>query len=79
MLYSGTVAAAIEGAFFGVTSVAISLNLDSPPDYERTARRSVRLIRDLLAPVPGRGAALEYQFSSERCRTEGGPVHFDGH
>ncbi|NNE00403.1 MAG: 5'/3'-nucleotidase SurE, partial [Pirellulaceae bacterium] len=28
VLYSGTVAAAIEGAFFGVTSVAVSLEYD---------------------------------------------------
>ena len=28
MLYSGTVAAAIEGAFFGITSVAVSLEFD---------------------------------------------------
>lgn len=48
VLYSGTVAAAIEGAFFGVTSVAVSLNQDSPPDYEKTAVRSVSLIRRLL-------------------------------
>src|SRR6266849_4969150 len=31
ILYSGTVAAAIEGAFFGVTSIAISLEYKKPP------------------------------------------------
>ncbi len=48
VLYSGTIAAAIEGAFFGITSVAISLSMDSPADYEKAARRSVSIISRLL-------------------------------
>ncbi len=31
VLYSGTVAAAIEGAFFGITSIAVSLEWDDHP------------------------------------------------
>ncbi len=71
VLYSGTVAAAIEGAFFGVTSVAISLNLDSPPDYERTARRSVRLIRDLLARFPAEGLLWSINFPPSDVELKG--------
>lgn len=48
VLYSGTVAAAIEGAFFGVTSIAVSLSLDTRPDYLRAARLAVGLIDQLL-------------------------------
>lgn len=49
VLYSGTVAAAIEGAFFGITSIAVSQWIDAPPDYEATARRAVRLAQRLYA------------------------------
>lgn len=49
VLYSGTVAAAIEGAFFGVTSVAVSLATSEHPDYERAAQLAVNLIEQLLA------------------------------
>jgi 5'-nucleotidase len=56
VLYSGTVAAAIEGAFFGVTSIAVSLRMSPHPDYARAARLTIPLIRQLLAqsPAPGR-------------------------
>ena len=37
VLYSGTVAAAIEGAFFGITSIATSLEFDEHADYDRAA------------------------------------------
>jgi len=37
VLYSGTVAAAIEGAFFGITSIAVSLEWDDHADYDRAA------------------------------------------
>ena len=38
VLYSGTVAAAIEGAFFGITSVAVSLEFDEQPQFDKAAR-----------------------------------------
>ena len=53
VLYSGTVAAAIEGAFFGVTSIAVSLSMDRPPDFARAARLAVDLISELI------GAGIE--------------------
>ena len=37
VLYSGTVAAAVEGAFFGVTSVAVSLEYDEDADFQAAA------------------------------------------
>jgi 5'-nucleotidase len=55
VLYSGTVAAAIEGAFFGITSVAVSLEWDDHADYERAAGIGATVIRQLLErrPTPG--------------------------
>jgi 5'-nucleotidase len=48
VLYSGTVAAAIEGAFFGITSVAVSLEFDEQAQYERAAQMAAGIIRQLL-------------------------------
>jgi 5'-nucleotidase len=48
VLYSGTVAAAIEGAVFGIPSIAVSQWLDTPPDYPATARHAVAIARQLL-------------------------------
>lgn len=48
VLYSGTVAAAIEGAFFGITSAAVSLEFDEHADYDRAAQIAARLIARIL-------------------------------
>lgn len=55
VLYSGTVAAAIEGAFFGITSVAVSLEYAEPPRFEQAAPLAVRVIEQVLGkqgPLP---------------------------
>jgi len=49
VLYSGTVAAAIEGAFFGITSIAVSLEYDEHANYEKAAAIARRLIEQVLA------------------------------
>jgi 5'-nucleotidase len=51
VLYSGTVAAAVEGAFLGIPSIALSLYLrnEIPLDYTRTAQYAIRLVRQILA------------------------------
>jgi 5'-nucleotidase len=49
VLYSGTVAAAIEGAFFGITSVAISLEYDEHADYPAAARIARSILEQILA------------------------------
>src|ERR1044072_2810068 len=49
VLYSGTVAAAIEGAFFKITSVAVSLELAEHFDYPRAARWAGRVLERVLA------------------------------
>lgn len=71
VLYSGTVAAAIEGAFFGITSVAVSLNQDSPPDYETTAVRAVKLIRQLLELSAQPGLLWSINFPRSDTRLKG--------
>jgi 5'-nucleotidase len=48
VLYSGTVAAAIEGAFFGITSVAVSLEFDDHAEYDKAARLARRVIEQVL-------------------------------
>lgn len=47
VLYSGTVAAAVEGAILGCPAVAISLELYRDMDYPRAARIAGRIIADL--------------------------------
>ena len=49
VLYSGTVAAAIEGAFFEITSVAVSLEFNEHADYDKAARLACRVIEQILA------------------------------
>jgi len=49
VLYSGTVAAAIEGAFFGITSVAVSLEFDEHAQYGKAAAIAGAVIQQILA------------------------------
>jgi len=49
VLYSGTVAAAIEGAFFEITSVAVSLEYDEHAHYDRAAPLALGVIEQILA------------------------------
>ncbi|MCR4414842.1 MAG: 5'/3'-nucleotidase SurE [Thermoguttaceae bacterium] len=48
VLYSGTVAAAIEGAFYGITSVAVSLEFDEHARFDKAARLARRVIEQVL-------------------------------
>lgn len=49
VLYSGTVAAAIEGAFFEVTSVAVSLEYEEHGHFDLAARLARPIIEQILA------------------------------
>jgi len=51
--YSGTVAAAMEGAFLGIGSVAVSLAADEPMDFDAAAAHCSAVIRKLLPVRPG--------------------------
>jgi 5'-nucleotidase len=48
VLYSGTVAAAIEGAFFGITSVAVSLEFSEQAPFDKAARLARGIIEQVL-------------------------------
>lgn len=55
VLYSGTVAAAIEGAFFGITSIAVSLEWIDKPEFAKAARIArgvIEQILELKGPAP---------------------------
>ncbi len=49
VLYSGTVAAAIEGAFFEITSIAVSLEFADHPEFAKAAVVARGVIEQLLA------------------------------
>jgi len=48
VLYSGTVAAAIEGAFFGIESIAVSLEYDPHAQFDKAAIIAREVIEQLL-------------------------------
>ncbi len=49
VLYSGTVAAAVEGAVFGITSIALSLEFDEHPRLDKAAQAGRQIIEQILA------------------------------
>src|SRR5687768_11923419 len=72
VLYSGTVAAAIEGAFFKVTSIATSLEYTKlgPLDFARGAAIARSVIEQILARRPAKGSLFNVNVPS----LERGPV-----
>jgi len=54
VLYSGTVAAAMEGRFLGVPAMAVSLAGEQPQHFETAARIVIQLLEHMqLQPLPG--------------------------
>ena len=72
VLYSGTVAAAIEGAFFGVTSIACSLEYTKPAplDFKTGAMLARQIIEQIINKKPAPGALFNVNIPS----LENGPV-----
>jgi 5'-nucleotidase len=72
VLYSGTVAAAIEGAFFMHTSIAVSLEYTKPKplDFPRAAELARKVIEQILAYRPHKGTLFNVNIPS----LEKGPV-----
>ncbi len=58
VLYSGTVAAAIEAAFYGYTAIACSLEYtkDARLDWPRAAAHAREVVERILAHTPARGS-----------------------
>lgn len=55
VLYSGTVAAAIEGAFFGHTSIAVSLEYSPDADFQSAAVIAKNLISGVIKQPESKG------------------------
>lgn len=72
VLYSGTVAAAIEGAFFQRTSIAVSLEYTKPKplDFARAANIARGVIEQIMAQQPPPGALININIPS----LEKGPI-----
>ena len=72
VLYSGTVAAAIEGAFFRCTSVACSLEYTrlKPLDFARGAELARRVVEQIVAQRPPAGSLFNVNVPA----LERGPV-----
>lgn len=66
VLYSGTVAAAIEGAFFRKTSVAVSLEYSKPKplDFPRAAEMARRVIEQILPQTLAPGSLININIPS---------------
>lgn len=66
VLYSGTVAAAIEGAFFRQTSFACSLGYSKaiPQDFQTGAALARQLVEQVLAHNPERGTLFNVNIPS---------------
>jgi 5'-nucleotidase len=66
VLYSGTCAAAIEGAFFHRTSVAVSLEYTKPKplDFPRAAELARRVIEQILTHEPATGTLFNVNIPS---------------
>lgn len=66
VLYSGTVAAAIEGAFFGIPAIAVSLTTDAAPDYPKATRLARALIGQILDRKPRPGSLWNVNLPDSR-------------
>lgn len=72
VLYSGTVAAAIEGAFFRQTSIAVSLEYTKPKplDYSKAAGYARQVIEQILSHKPQKGSLINVNIPA----LEKGPI-----
>ena len=68
VLYSGTVAAAIEGAFFGHTSIAVSLEYDEDADFEAAAEIARPIIAKIIEDRSCRGGLFNINVPTAATR-----------
>jgi len=69
VLYSGTVAAAIEGAFFRIPSVAVSLEHDPHADFDAAAEMAVNLIEQIMNKQGNAPELYNINIPTEATRT----------
>jgi len=62
VLYSGTVAAAMEGRFLGRPALALSLAGENPTHYDAAVARAVEFVRRMLDDPPGGDLLLNINF-----------------
>jgi len=74
VLYSGTVAAAVEGAYYGVPSVAVSVEDTDAVDFDGAARIGRRIIDQVLARQPVGRAGGAPQSEASRAAVPARPV-----
>ena len=72
VLYSGTVAAAMEGRFLGRPALALSLAGDNPTHYDAAVTRAVSLVRRMLDNPPGNDLLLNINFPDVPLAEYGG-------
>ena len=75
VLYSGTVAAAIEGAFFGITSIAVSLERSRHPPLEKSAQIAGRLIAQILEQKDDEPRLFNLNLPTSAAEDPGAEVH----
>ena len=75
VLYSGTVAAAIEGAFFGITSIAVSLEYTDAPRYDVAAQLAAGVIEELIKQENAAGHLYNLNIPT-RALTESSELKF---
>jgi len=72
VLYSGTVAGAAEAAFFGVSSMAVSLELSENLDFERAGQVARQIFTRYVAANPPPGTCLNVNLPAfDRGRPKG--------
>jgi 5'-nucleotidase len=69
VLYSGTVAAAIEGAFFGITSVAVSLEYDEDADFQAAAVIARNVVGGIADQPAARGQLFNLNIPTAATRS----------
>lgn len=76
IMYSGTVAAAIEAAFLGVPAIAVSLHIDgTAPDFDAGARAARRTIDTLIAgSLPDRHEVLSINIPATEHLRDDTPI-----
>ena len=75
ILYSGTVAAAIEGAFYGITSVAVSLEFDEHAQYDKAALLARQVIEEIVKKKESNAKLYNVNIPTEALRRERQQVH----
>ena len=70
VFYSGTLAAAVEGTFYGITSIAVSLQYDESERYQRAADLAVGVIEKILEQETATGRLYNVNIPQKALQKE---------